>query len=93
MIDTKEIEKLAGLTRIDISEEEKEKLQGEIESILVYVSEIREVSREKTGLEVGRIYNVMREDGDPHAPEMYTKRLLDEVPQREGGYVKVKKIL
>lgn len=37
--------------------------------------------------------NVMREDGEPHESGLYTEKLLSAAPQREGQYIKVKKIL
>jgi len=41
MIEIKDIEKLAELSRINISNEEKEVFAGEIESILNYVDQIK----------------------------------------------------
>jgi len=92
-MDIKEIEKLSSLARIAITPAEKKKLQGEIESILDYISEIQEVSSGETKPEVGALYNVFREDTDAHEPGIHTEKLLHEVPQREGEHVKVKKIL
>lgn len=37
--------------------------------------------------------NVMREDTEPHESGIYTEKLLSAAPQREGQYIKVKKIL
>ena len=35
----------------------------------------------------------MREDDNPHAGGIYTEAVLNEAPEREGDYIKVKKIL
>lgn len=88
-----DIEKLAALSRIDISEQETEELLSEMEAILGYVSEIKEATTEAGVLEAGALCNVMREDKDPHAEGVYTEEILREVPQTQDGYVKVKQIL
>mgnify|MGYP000344924570 CR=1 FL=1 len=97
-ISDKEIEKLAGLARIKLSEKEKKGLKKDIESILGYVSEIQEVSEEVAKgspllQQRATLCNVMREDIEPHKSGLYTEKILKEAPQREGDYVKVKKIL
>lgn len=98
-IGEKEIEKLANLARIKFSEEEKKELGKDIESILGYVSEIQKVSLDIStkvkplSLQGSDICNVMREDTEPHKSGIYTEKILNEAPKREGDYVKVKKIL
>ncbi len=88
-----DIKKLAGLSRIDISEQEEGELLADMEAILGYVSEIGEVATEERPHEAGALRNVIREDKDPHAEGAYTEEILGEVPQTEDGYVKVKQIL
>lgn len=98
-ISEKEIEKLGDLARIKFSEEEKKELGKDIESILGYVSEIQKVSLDIStkvkplSLQRPDFCNVMREDTEPHKSGIYTEKILDEAPKREGDYVKVKKIL
>ena len=88
---------LAKLARIKISDEEAESLSHEFESILNYVGEVREVGKfdkpDKFNKEEFPIRNVMREDGEPHESEIYTKKILEQAPAHEGNYIKVKKIL
>lgn len=80
-----DIDKLALLARIKLSEKEKEKLQKEFGEILEYVSKLKEV--DVSGIseaEAGKIMdleNVTREDENTHKPTM------------KGGYVKVKHVL
>ena len=94
-IDDREIEKLANLARIKLSSSEKKGLGKDIESILEYVSGIQKVSSPVSDKkpDSSELINVMREDGQPHESGLYTEKILSEVPQREGDYVKVKKIL
>lgn len=89
-----EILHLGTLSRIKLSDDEVEKLSGEITSILDYVSTIDEVVNEGAlKKEVGAVFNVFREDEVTNQPGEYTEALLDEAPERDGQYVKVKKIL
>jgi aspartyl-tRNA(Asn)/glutamyl-tRNA(Gln) amidotransferase subunit C len=93
MIEKKDIEKLAALSRIEVLEEEKDILRKDMESILGYVSQIKEVVSMAPPREAGELRNVMREDKNPHEKGMYTKEIMNEVPDKENGYVKVKQIL
>ncbi len=93
-MEKKDVEHLAKLSRIAITDEEATALAGEITSILGYVSEIDSITGKRPEVkEVGALNNVMREDEDPHEPGIYTEDLLSAAPERDGQYVKVKKIL
>lgn len=93
-MEKKDIEHLAQLSRIAVSETEAAALAGDISKILGYISEIEKVTGEKAPVkEVGALFNIMREDGAPHAAGLYTEDLLTAAPERQGQYVKVKKIL
>lgn len=88
MISQNDVEKLAKLARIAITDEEKAQFGKEIESILGYVSEIQEVAKE--GKQVISIKNVMRED---EAINTDPKNLIESAPHSEGDFITVKKIL
>ena len=93
IIDNEEdIKKLANLVRIEISDEEAEKLTPEIDSVLGYVGQIKNATgdTEKT---VHKLHNVLRDDVVVNKEGEYTESLLEAAPSREGDYVKVKKIL
>ena len=92
MVDEAHIEKLAQLSRISLSEKEKESLKDDIGSILSYIEQIQEVSGDVV-LEVGETHNVMREDGEPHESGVHSEALLQEAPHTERGFVKVRKII
>ena len=94
-ITKKEIEHLAGLARIEISDTEVEKLEHEFDAILDYVNQLDEIAAGDTKEEkaVGVHYNVFREDIDPHEPGIYTEKLLNAAPKHDKAYVSVKKIL
>ncbi len=93
-----EVLKLAKLARIEIGEEEAEKLSHEFDAILGYVAEVKnaigptshEATRDRSDF---ALRNVMREDVEPHESGIYTEKILQNVPNRNGDYVEVKKIL
>lgn len=94
MIEKKDIEKLASLSRIKVTPEEAEKFRGEIDSILDYVAQVKKVSLSDKGDDVrgGAIRNVLREDANPHESNLHKETLLKESPDRDGDFVKVKNI-
>ena len=89
-----EILHLGELARIRLSEEKVEKLQGEITNILEYVGVVDDVVTD-AALEkkVGVVHNVFREDEITNEPGAYTDVLLAEMPETQGTFLKVKKIL
>lgn len=93
-MERKDIEHLAKLSRIAVSDAEADALAKDITSILGYVSEIEEITGSVAGeKKVGALFNVMREDTRPHTAGLYTEDLLNEAPERDGQYIKVKKII
>lgn len=92
-MDIKDIEKLALLARIELSEEEKQKMVKEMDSILGFVDQIQKADVNIAEREAGEVRNIMREDGEPHESGKYTEDILKEAPKTREGYVEVKKIL
>lgn len=93
MIEIKDIEKLASLARLAIANSEKEGLRREVDAILEYVGQIKEAGVEAGERKVPELRNVMRADENPHKSGINTEDLLNSAPEREGEYIKVKKIL
>jgi aspartyl-tRNA(Asn)/glutamyl-tRNA(Gln) amidotransferase subunit C len=93
-MEIKDIEKLAKLARIELTEAEKETYLKDISAILNYVDQIKGavavVGEEK---KVGDLRNVMREDNGENMSGQNTKDIVAEFPKKEGDYLKVKKIL
>lgn len=88
-----DIQQLADLARLEISDNGPEELRKDLEGVLRYVEQINEVTTEGVEPEAGTHRNVMREDGEPHESGAYTEELMKETPEEREGYVKVKKIL
>lgn len=93
MISREDVQKLASLARIKLTAEEEERFAKDMESILGYVTQIQAVSGTVETKGTEKVKNVLREDTDPHESGIHTEVILHEAPQREGDYVKVKKIL
>ena len=92
MIEYEEVEHLAELARIDMTEEEKKELQGDLENILGYVDQIKEVTGEVEPV-LSEHRNIMRADENPHEQGRYTEDILNEAPGKKDGYFVVKKII
>jgi len=97
MKDETDIQKLATLSRIYISPEEQKSLKTDIDSILSYVEQIKDISAD-TALpmdpqEVASHRNIMREDVDPHETGLYTNELLSQAATVKDTYIEVKKII
>lgn len=93
-MEIKDIEKLAKLARIELTEEEKAKYLKDIGAILNYVDQIKgavaQVGGEK---KAGELRNVMRADEGVNESGINTGVIVAEFPKKEGDYLKVKKIL
>ncbi len=90
-----DIEHLATLARIRLTEEEKTNFEGDLSSIMDYVSTVSDIVSDdiKTSPEIGAVNNVFRKDEVTNTPDQYTKDVLEEMPSTDGQYLKVKKIL
>ncbi len=94
MITTAELENLAKLARIKLTEDDKQSLVKEFDSILGYVDQLKkvEVSMDTEG-RVGAVKNVMRPDVAEDSTPEEREALLQEAPHREGDFIAVKKII
>lgn len=89
-----DVEHIAKLARLGINEEEKAKFSKELAAILEFVEKLKEVDVEgmapmsqATGLE-----NVMRPDEEQKRNEEERQELLENAPERQGNYIKVKAV-
>jgi len=93
-ITTIEIEKLAKLARVGLTESEVELLAGEMSAVLEYVKQLDEVDVsgiEPTSQTTG-LTNVMREDVAIRS-EIDRDELFSNTPDTENGFIKVKSVL
>ncbi len=92
-MEIKDIEKLATLARIRISDDEKATFLKEIDAILKYVGEIQTASTGVSQTSAGLVHNVLRDDVVVNTTGSYTEAILREAPSTEENCIKVKKIL
>jgi aspartyl-tRNA(Asn)/glutamyl-tRNA(Gln) amidotransferase subunit C len=92
MIEIKDIEKLANLARISVDDGEKRQLQKDLESILGYVSELKNAPALTGEVKEAYIKNIMRDDIDHFNSGEFSEVILAEAPDRADDYFKVKPI-
>jgi aspartyl-tRNA(Asn)/glutamyl-tRNA(Gln) amidotransferase subunit C len=88
-----DIEKVARLARLELSKDEKETFQGQMEQILTYMEQLSRV--DTTGVEPTShaipVYNAFREDET--RPSFPRKEVMEIAPEEEEGYFKVPRII
>jgi aspartyl-tRNA(Asn)/glutamyl-tRNA(Gln) amidotransferase subunit C len=94
MATTEDVRKLAALARITIADAELEAFTSEFDAILAYVGQLEtldlpaDLTSEKQPLR-----NVLRVEGEPHAPGISTEKMTAQFPAREGDALSVKQII
>lgn len=92
MITKKDVEHVAKLARIEITEEEKEKFTKQLGDVIKYVNQLNEV--DTTGVEpmahAYPLFNVTREDEVKY--NNTREELLKNAPDEEDSFFKVPKI-
>ncbi len=92
MITIKDVEHVAKLARLELTEEEKELYTKQLGAVLEYVNQMNEVdtSNVEPMTQVINFVNVMREDKVVY--EHTKEELLKNAPQEEDGFFRVPKI-
>jgi aspartyl-tRNA(Asn)/glutamyl-tRNA(Gln) amidotransferase subunit C len=87
-----DIEALAQLARLEVSDAERERLEKDIPNILSFVETIQKAQVPETP-SLPKHRNVMRDDTDPIEGGMHTEALLKAAPAREGNRITVKQVI
>ena len=87
----KDVENLAVLARIELSEKEKKELLSDMDSILGYVKQIEGIKVDDVE-DDPKFFNVWRED-NIEARDFKRELIVSQFPDSQDGYLKVKKIL
>lgn len=92
MITKKQVEHVAKLARLNLSEEEKDKFSDQLGKILDYVDQLNELNTENVEPMAQALpkVNVMRDDLVNQFVEH--EEILKNTPEEEDGYIKVPKI-
>ena len=92
-ITLKEVEHVARLARLELSDAEKERMRSQLDAILTYIDKLRQLNTdnvEPTSHAIPMV-NVMR--GDEVRPYLSTEEILANAPEREGDFVRVPRII
>lgn len=100
MISKEEVIKVAKLARIKLTDEEIEKFQGDISSILDYFDSLKEKNTDNveptfhsTEAFLLKQKNLMRNDEAESQTEETVVKLIESAPDKKDRHVKVKAIL
>ena len=95
MITEKEVQHVAKLARLNMTEEEEERFAKELSSILDYVEKLKKVKVDKVEptSHPFDIKNVMREDFPRKQEDKVVKKLIEAAPAQKDNYIKVKTVL
>ena len=93
MITKKEVEHIADLSFIDLTEEQKELYQKQLGDMLQYVGQLKEVPTQSTdtSYHIPDARNIWRHD--TVAPSLTQEQALQNAPDSHKGYIRVKKVL
>jgi aspartyl-tRNA(Asn)/glutamyl-tRNA(Gln) amidotransferase subunit C len=93
MATTEEVKKLAALARIAVDDAELEKFTSEFDAILGYIGQLEKLELPQGEITEHWVKNVMRDDANPHASSVYTEKIVEQFPQKEGDSLVVKQII
>ena len=91
-MDIKDVENLAELAKIELSEEEKKDILKDMEGILEYVKVVEKVEVGDKATPEHGLRNVWRED-EAVDRDFSRESILKQFPDSQNGFLKVKKIL
>jgi aspartyl-tRNA(Asn)/glutamyl-tRNA(Gln) amidotransferase subunit C len=85
-----QVEHVAQLARLGLTEEEKEALASELSSILEYIDQLEQLDTSSIAptAQVGELVDVMRDD--EVEPSLGVEEALANAPSRDGNYFRVR---
>ncbi|MGA2089888.1 MAG: Asp-tRNA(Asn)/Glu-tRNA(Gln) amidotransferase subunit GatC [Endomicrobiales bacterium] len=94
-ITLKEVSYVARLARLRLNDREKEVFASQLESILGYISQLNTIDTAAVSptSHALSIVNVMRDDIVRHTTCDQRERLLNNAPERDGDFFRVKKVI
>ncbi len=92
-IDSKDVQKVAKLARLEIPSDDIETYASQLENILEYIAQLQKIdtSDVKPTTRAVEVVNVLREDFVEESP--IREEILNLAPKKEGEFYKVPKIL
>jgi len=90
-----DVRDIAALARVGVSDAEVDEYQKDLSSILAYFTKLQECNTDEVE-EIGHITgmtNVYRADRVVEASDEVKDAIMENIPQKKDGYVKVKSVL
>jgi aspartyl-tRNA(Asn)/glutamyl-tRNA(Gln) amidotransferase subunit C len=94
-ISRKDVDHVARLARLALTDEEKERYTAQLGSILTYIEKLNQLKTDNVTptTHVLPVANVWREDRAETGTLGSPEELLKNAPEREGPFFKVKKVI
>ena len=92
-IDKEQIQHLAKLAQLELTDAEVELYSGQLTSILQYVDRVKDVELKSEVARDFKNMNTFREDENPHKAGEHREAILEAMPSTEKNMLVVKKIL
>jgi len=95
MLSKEQVEHIAKLARIELTEKEKEKFSTELSSILDYIDKLNQAETGKIAAiaQITGLKNISRNDDSGIKNQELREKILKAAPSRKDDYFKVPKIL
>ena len=89
----KDVEYLANLAKLELSDEEKKRFQLELSNIIKYIDQLNELNTKNVPItsHVTRLQNVFRED--EVLPSLSPDQALANAPEKKDGFFKVPRVI
>lgn len=94
-LSSEEVKKIAHLARLELTDDEVATYGEQLSSVLEYIDQLREVdvTDVEPTAQVSGLTNVMRDDGAEPWADDEVESALNQAPDREGRFVKVKRVI
>jgi len=92
-ITVKDVEYVANLAKLELSEEEKKRFQKELDNIIKYIDQLNELDTQDVPItsHVFPLQNVLRKD--EVLPSLSPDEALANAPEKKEGFFKVPKVI
>ncbi|MFQ6002286.1 MAG: Asp-tRNA(Asn)/Glu-tRNA(Gln) amidotransferase subunit GatC [Candidatus Zixiibacteriota bacterium] len=92
-ITLKDVEYVANLAKLELSEEEKKRFQKELDNIIKYIDQLNDLDTENVPItsQVTFLQNVLRED--KVVPSLSSDEALANAPEKKDGFFKVPRVI
>ena len=87
-----EIERVAQLARVSLTDAEKESLGRELSRVLDYFQTLRKLDTSTVNLDLAETETANSTRADESRDSGLQKGILDNAPMREGNFIKVKSV-